>query len=156
MLQGHLIKFSSIYRLRRSFHGSVSETNQRVLRGSDQKIKTTISNSISPSKLGPSLVENSQIQRSHEKTSDVTKPSPQKENISKSSRSSSILTKDFDLLENEILQEELVNAVKNHFQENFQLNKPTKKVPTGPLSKLSKDDSSDDDIEGTSFVYFRS
>ena len=154
MLQGHSIKLNSNYRLKKSLPGSVVGTNQRVLRGSDQRSRSTISSSISPSKLGSSLVESSQVQRSHENPPDVTKPSQQKENISKSSRSSSILTKDFDLLENEILQEELVNAVKNHFQENLKFCKNTKKVPKDPFPRQTKDDSSDDDIEGKALEYF--
>ena len=70
------------------------------------------------------------------------------EKISKSSHSSTNSSKDFDLLENGFLQEELVKAVKNHFQENFKSNKNNKKSLRNQQVNPSKSGSSDDEIEG--------
>ena len=51
-------------------------------------------------------------------------------------------------MENDFLHEELVKAVKTHFQENLSWQKNSNKVSSDKSSKHSKDDSSDDDIEG--------
>ena len=88
-----------------------------------------------------------QIQRSHE--TNESSRSIQKENmILSKSQSSTTTQKDFEFLGNDFLQEELVNAVKTHFQENLNWQKNSDKTPLDNLSKHSKDESSDDDIEG--------
>ena len=88
-----------------------------------------------------------QIQRSHE--TNESSRSIQKENmILSKSQSSTNTQKDFEFLGNDFLQEELVNAVKTHFQENLNWQKNSDKTPLDNLSKHSKDESSDDDIEG--------
>ena len=143
-----LIKYHNYhYRLKKSQHGTPVGTIQRPSRGSggdgDQRInRSSISNP--PSRLNQNL-DNSQLQRSHEPT--TVSSSLQKENISTKSRS--ITTKEFDLMENDFLHEELVKAVKTHFQENLNWQKNSNKVALDKSSKHSKDDSSDDDIEGT-------
>ena len=134
--------------MKRSFPRSPNGTKQRNLRGTADQFYQPIGDSLSPSKLDPSLVENSPIQRSHENTNDAAKENVQKKTISKSSHLSTNSSKDFDLLENRFLQEELVKAVKNHFQENFKSNKNNKKTLRDQNVKPSKSGSSDDEIEG--------
>ena len=134
--------------MKRSFHRSPNGTKQRNLRGTADQFYQPIRDSLSPSRVDPSLVENSEIQRSHENTNDAAKENVQKKTISKSSHLSTNSSKDFDLLENRFLQEELVKAVKNHFQENFKSNKNNKKTLRDQNVKPSKSGSSDDEIEG--------
>ena len=76
----------------------------------------------------------------------------QKENIS-SLRSNSKRNherKHIDLLENKYLQEELVKAVKARFNDQIdtQQNAKRKNVAKETTSMQTKEDSSDDDIEG--------
>ena len=138
--------------MKRSFHGSSIGTKQRNLRGTADQFCQPIRDSVSPSRVDSSLAENSLIQRSHENTNDAAKANFQNETISKSSHLSNNSSKDFDILENGFLQEELVKAVKNHFQENFKSNKNTKKTLRDQQVKPSKSGSSDDDIEGMYLV----
>ena len=138
--------------MKRSFHGSSIGTKQRNLRGTADQFCQPIRDSLSPSRVDPSLVENSPIQRSHENTNDAAKENFHKETISKSSHSATNSSKDFDLLENGFLQDELVKAVKNHFQENFKSNKNNKKTLRDQQVKPSKSGSSDDEIEGMYLV----
>ena len=135
------------FRLKRSLNGSASGANQRALRGTEEGSNQPILDS-TPN-VEQNLVKNSQIQRSHETVNNVVKTSRQKENISKSSRSSSNASKELTILENGFLQEELVKAVQNHFLEKFKLNKPSKKLQKDQQKNPSKDESSDDDIEGS-------
>ena len=135
------------FRLKRSLHRSPIGANQRALRGTGDKRSQSTCDS-RHSKVDSNLVKSTQILRSHETSKEVVKSSRQKENISKSSRTSSSLSKDLNILNNGSLQEELVKAVKNHFQENFKSNKHYKKVQKDLQPTPPKDDSSDDDIEG--------
>ena len=138
---------SSYFRLKRSLHRSSIGVNQRALRGTGDKRSQSTGDS-RPSKVDSNLVKSTQILRSHETLNEVVKSSRQKENISKSSRTSSSSSKDLNILNNGSLQEELVKAVKNHFQENFKSNKHNKKFQKNVQPTVPKDDSSDDDIEG--------
>ena len=142
------MRYSSYYfRLKRSLHRSSIGVNQRALRGTGDKRSQSTGDS-RPSKVDSNLVKSTQILRSHETLNEVVKSSRQKENISKSSRTSSSSSKDLNILNNGSLQEELVKAVKNHFQENFKSNKHNKKFQKNVQPTVQKDDSSDDDIEG--------
>lgn len=138
--------------MKRSFHGSSIGTKQRNLRGTADQFCQPIRDSLSPSRVDLSLVEKSPIKRSHENTNDAAKENFRMEKISKSSHSSTNSRKDFDLLENGFLQEELVKAVKNHFQENFKSNKNNKKSLRNQQVNPSKSGSSDDEIEGMYLV----
>ena len=138
--------------MKKSFHGSSNGTKQRNLRGTADQFCQPIRDSLSPSRVDSSLAENSLIQRSHANTNDAAKANFQNEAISKSSHLSNNSSKDFDILENGFLQEELVKAVKNHFQENFKSNKNTKKTLRDQQVKPSKSGSSDDEIEGMYLV----
>ena len=147
-LSHETLRYSSYYfRLKRSLHRSSIGVNQRALRGTGDKRSQSTGDS-RPSKVDSNLVKSTQILRSHETLNEVVKSSRQKENISKSSRTSSSSSKDLNILNNGSLQEELVKAVKNHFQENFKSNKHNKKFQKNVQPTVQKDDSSDDDIEG--------
>ena len=143
---------SSHFRLKRSLHRSAIDANQRALRGTGDKRSPSTGNS-RPSKVDSNLVKSTQILRSHETLNEVVKSSRQKENISKSSRTSSSSSKDLNILNNGSLQEELVKAVKTHFQENFKSYKHYKNVQKNPQATPPKDDSSDDDIEGIYCIF---
>ena len=76
----------------------------------------------------------------------------QKENISSLTSNSkrNHERKHIDLLENKYLQEELVKAVKARFNDQIdtQQNAKSKNVAKETTSMQTKEDSSDDDIEG--------
>ena len=109
----------------------------------------------SPSKLSksPSSSKASTRQKgSQNESSTGFSMNSQKENIS-SLRSNSTRNherKHIDLLENKYLQEELIKAVKARFNDQIdtQQNAKSKNVAKETTSMQTKEDSSDDDIEG--------
>ena len=109
----------------------------------------------SPSKLNksPSSSKASTRQKgSHNESSEGFSKNSQKENISslRSNSKSNHERKHIDLLENKYLQEELVKAVKARFNDQIdtQQNAKSKNVAKETTSMQTKEDSSDDDIEG--------
>ena len=109
----------------------------------------------SPSKLNksPSSSKASTRQKgSHNESSEGFSKNSQKENISslRSNSRNNQERKHIDLLENKYLQEELVKAVKARFNDQIdtQQNAKSKNVAKETTSMQTKEDSSDDDIEG--------
>ena len=109
----------------------------------------------SPSKFSksPSSLKASTPQKgSQNESSTGLSMNSQKENISsfKSNSKSNHERKHIDLLENKYLQEELVKAVKARFNDQIdnQQNAKSKNVAKETTSMQTKEDSSDDDIEG--------
>ena len=109
----------------------------------------------SPSKLSksPSSSKASTRQKGSQNESSTEFPmNSQKENISslRSNTKRNHERKHIDLLENKYLQEELVKAVKARFNDQIdtQQNAKSKNVAKETTSMQTKEDSSDDDIEG--------
>ena len=106
----------------------------------------------SPSKLSKNPKASTRQKGSQNECSTGFSMNSQKENIS-SLRSNSKRNherKHIDLLENKYLQEELVKAVKARFNDQIdtQQNAKNKNVAKETTSMQTKEDSSDDDIEG--------
>ena len=109
----------------------------------------------SPSKSNkspPSSKASTRQKGSHNESSEGFSENSQKENISslKSNSKGNNERKHIDLLENKYLQEELVKAVKARFNDQIdtQQNAKGKNVAKETTSMQTKEDSSDDDIEG--------
>ena len=134
-------------RLKKQQHygGSIGSTQRHSGGGAGgvgdiRNARPSSSKNPAPSRLNPNtcLSEETQIQRSQG-------TNQQKENIGS--------TKQLDLMENNLLQDELVKAVKTHFQDSRNWQKVystnVNKVPSSAAMQPPKEDSSDDEIEGT-------
>ena len=129
------------------YGGSIGSTQRHSGGGAGggddiRNARTSSSKKPVPSPLNPNtcLSEETQIQRSQE-------TNQQKENIGS--------TKQRDLMDNNLLQDELVKAVKTHFQDSRNWQKVystnVNKVPSSAAMQPPKEDSSDDEIEGTNY-----